>query len=82
MGVDYTLPPDLGEQLVHVTLKGGENDQRIERQVITISGEGAVDVTFQIPLTVKDTQVRFAAFVGKDFPHHLQYLVADPQRVN
>ena len=36
--ITHTLPEEMGEQLVHVTIKGGQNARRIERQVITIAG--------------------------------------------
>ena len=69
----HTLAADLGEQKLHVTLKGGAKSARIERQVLTASGTGVTEVTFQIPSEQKGP-VQFAAFVGEEFGKHLQHV--------
>jgi N-sulfoglucosamine sulfohydrolase len=73
----HTLPEALGEQLVHVTLKAGAEDQRVERQVVTVSGSGVLEITFQLPASVPDNRIRFAAFVGQDYPSNLQHLQSE-----
>jgi hypothetical protein len=75
--VQYTLPNDSGEQLVHVTLKNGGN-QRIERKVIKITGTGEAKATFELPAGTATDAVIIAAFVGEDFQHNLQYLNSKP----
>jgi N-sulfoglucosamine sulfohydrolase len=79
--INHKLPEELGEQLIHVTIKQGNQPQRIERQVLTVSGEGTTEVTFEVPVAVKDNMLSFAAFVGKDFQNKLQYLTTKPQLV-
>jgi hypothetical protein len=79
--ISHKLPVDLGEQLIHVTLKDG-NGQRIERQVLKAQGEGVKAAQFKIPAEVPGGKVHFAAFIGKDFPSHLQYLTPDPIAVD
>jgi N-sulfoglucosamine sulfohydrolase len=71
--VRHTLPPDLGEQKLHVTLKGGPKASRIARQVLTATGIGTVNVTFEIP-SGQQEPMRFAAFVGEDYDKHLQHI--------
>jgi N-sulfoglucosamine sulfohydrolase len=79
--VDHKLPEELGEQLLHVTIKQGTQPERIERQVLTVSGEGTTEVTFEVPADVKDNMLSFAAFVGKDFQNKLHYFTTKPQVV-
>jgi N-sulfoglucosamine sulfohydrolase len=74
----HKLTEELGEQMVHVTLKGGPDGKRIERKVMTVSGEGTVEVTFDVPATVPGDTVRFAAFIGKDYDSNLQHLQTNP----
>lgn len=76
--VRHTLEADLGEQLVHVTLKAGPEARRVDRKVITVSGEGVVEVTFNVPATVPGNVVSFAAFLGPDYDGHLQHIQAGP----
>ncbi len=70
----HTLPVDLGEQLVHVTLKAGPGGQRVARKIVKVSGDGVEEVTFEIPAIVPDNTISFAAFVGKAYGSHLQHL--------
>jgi len=77
----FSLPKELGTQMVHVTLKGGRDARRLDRQVFSIEGKGTLDVTFQIPDMVPDDQVSFAAFVGEDFPNCLQHVQTQPVMV-
>ncbi len=76
--VSHKLDAAHGEQLVHVTLKTGPDDKRLDRQVVKISGKDAVQVTFDVPATVPGNRVRVAAFVGGDFQNNLQHLLTDP----
>jgi N-sulfoglucosamine sulfohydrolase len=76
--VRHKLEAAHGEQLVHVTLKAGLDDKRVDRQVVKISGEGAVQMTFDVPATVPGNTVRVAAFVGEDYHSNLQHLQTDP----
>ncbi len=79
--VRHTLSDSLGEQLVHVTLKAGPEDQRVQRQVVKVLGEGVVEVPFEVPESVPGNVVRFAAFIGDDHPSNLQYLQTEPMPV-
>jgi N-sulfoglucosamine sulfohydrolase len=72
--LNYNVDADLGQQLVHVTLKAGPDATRVERKVVTVSGKGTLEITFDVPSTVPGNTVRFAAFIGKDHPSNLQYL--------
>jgi N-sulfoglucosamine sulfohydrolase len=80
--VDHAVPADLGEQLIHVTIKGGSNPKRIDRQVLKISGTGSLEVKFTLPATIADNRVSFAAFVGTDFQSNIQYVTTKPQPVS
>jgi N-sulfoglucosamine sulfohydrolase len=70
----HKLPEELGEQSVHLTLKAGMAGQRVERKVIKVSGTGVEEVTFEVPATVLDNVISFAAFVGEDYQTNLQHL--------
>ncbi|NQT14236.1 MAG: heparan N-sulfatase, partial [Planctomycetes bacterium] len=74
----HKVEADLGEQLVHVTLKAGPEPRRVERKVAKVSGEGVVEVTFDVPDTVPGNVVCIAAFIGEDYASHLQHLQTDP----
>jgi len=76
--VRHKLDADLGEQLVHVTLKAGPEANRVDRKVVKVSGEGVVEVTFDVPTAVPGNVVRLAAFVGPDYASHLQHLQTEP----
>ncbi|WP_395740099.1 sulfatase [Prosthecobacter sp.] len=70
----HHFPADLAEKPVQVTLKGGDNS-RIERKEVKASGDGVIEVTFDVPAKVPGDKVIFAALVGtsiKDTPQHLQ----------
>ncbi len=79
--VHHDVEAELGTQLVHVTLKGGKQANRLQRKVIEVAGSGQVEVTFSLPEKIPDDLVSFAAFIGKDFQSHLQYLRTDPMPV-
>ena len=70
----HKVDADLGEQLVHVTLKAGPEGKRVDRRVVKVSGEDVVEVTFDVPASVPGNTVRFAAFIGEDYASNLQYL--------
>jgi N-sulfoglucosamine sulfohydrolase len=76
--VPYRLPADLGEQLVHVTLKDGAGKARLDRQVLKAKGAGELTVTFQLPANYRGDAVSFAVFVGKDYPSCLQHVNGTP----
>jgi len=76
--VQHKLGAELGEQLVHVTLKAGPDGERVDRKIVTVSGNGVTEVTFDVPATVPGGVVSFAAFVGKDYPASLQHIQTDP----
>ena len=75
--VRHKLADQLGEQLLHVTVKTSKN-RRIGRKVLTVKGMGTAEVTFSIPKDGTVTAVVFAAFVGKDYPSCLQHVVTKP----
>ena len=72
--VRHQLEDELGQQLVHVTLKVGPEAVRAQRHVVTVAGRGITEVTFDIPSIVPGNCVCFAAFIGDDHPSHLQHL--------
>jgi N-sulfoglucosamine sulfohydrolase len=74
----HKLDAGLGEQLIHVTLKGGPEAKRLDRKVVKVSGEGVIEVTFDVPATVPGNTVRFAAFIGEDFSSSRQHLQTAP----
>ncbi|MCF7790317.1 MAG: sulfatase [Prosthecobacter sp.] len=76
----HHFPADLGEKSVQVTLKGGDNS-RIERKQVKASGDGVIEVTFDIPATVPGGKVIFAALVGNGIKDALQHLQARPVAV-
>ena len=77
VAVQYQLPKSLGKQKIHVTLKGGNNNRRISRKVLTIQGSGTATVTFVVPADVPDNRVQIAVFVGEEFARNLQYILSN-----
>ncbi len=77
LAVRHRIPENLGEQLVHVTLKTGDG-KRIERKVLKARGTGTLDVTFAVPGDAGLDTVVFAAFIGKDYPSCLQHVATKP----
>lgn len=76
----HHFPADLGEKPVQVTLKGSDNS-RIERKQVKASGDGVIEVTFDIPATLPGGQVIFAALVGSSIKDALQHLQTKPVAV-
>lgn len=74
----YKVEAALGEQLVYVTLKAGPEGKRVDRKVMKVSGEGVIEVSFDLPATVPGNIVRFAAFVGKGYASNIQHLQTGP----
>ena len=72
--VRHQVPPRLGVQKLHVTLKGGVDQARIDRKVVEVSGTGVAEVRFDVPAEVPGGVVSFAAFLGDDYPTSLQHL--------
>ncbi len=73
----HQLPPDMGEQVLTVTLKGGNNGGRIDRKTVKARGDGVAEISFNLPATVPDGKISFAAFVGEDFQTSLQHIQSD-----
>ena len=76
--VRHTLEAGLGEQLVHVTLKAGPEAKRVDRKVVKVSGDGVIEVTFDVPEAVPGNIVHFAAFIGEDDASNKQHLQTAP----
>lgn len=76
--IRHKLPDDLGEQLLHVTLKAGRRAERVERKVVKIKGNGTAEVALDVPATVPDGTVSFAAFVGEEYTRNRQHLHSEP----
>ncbi len=76
--IKHKVDADLGEQLVHVTLKEGPKGKRLDRKVVKVSGEGTAEVTFNVPATVADNTLHVAAFIGKEYSANLQHLQVGP----
>ena len=75
--VNHKIPADLGEQLIHVTLKG-QAGARIERKVVKCRGTAVLEVSFAVPVDPNLGKVVFAAFIGEDYPNCLQHAVSKP----
>lgn len=80
--IRHKIAAKLGEQSVHVTLKAGPKAERVERKILTVSGEGEVEVSFDVPVDVPGNTIRFAAFIGKDHASRLQHLQTDRVKVH
>ncbi|MFN0078353.1 MAG: sulfatase [Prosthecobacter sp.] len=78
VNVKHTLPADLGEKPIQVTLKDAKGT-RLKRIEIKASGEGIKAVTFDIPAEVK--AVSFAGLVGKGINDALQHVQSKPVKV-
>lgn len=76
--IRYALPENLNKQQVHVTTKAGKRGKRLERKVITVSGQGTQTVRFQLPAKLEDNRLLIAAFVGPSYAKNLQYLTTKP----
>lgn len=68
--VRHTLPKELGQQTLTVTLKDA-NGTRLDRQTVSANGTGKVLVPFDVPADV--TGIQFATFVGDDYPSTPQH---------
>ncbi|MCA9066112.1 MAG: sulfatase [Planctomycetaceae bacterium] len=77
--IRHTLKKAMGEQDITVTLKGGAAGKRLDRKVVKASGEGVVEVTFELPSEIPDDTISFAAFVGSDFQTSPQHIQSEPQ---
>ena len=75
--IDHKLTAVHGEQLLHVTLKQGKSQTRLERKIVTISGDGTAKIRFELPATVIDNQISIAAFVGEEFQKNLQHVQSE-----
>jgi len=78
ISVGHKLSKELGEQLVHVTIKEVGNKQRIDRKIVKAVGTGSLEVTFNVPDSAELETLVFAAFVGKDYPTCLDHVVSKP----
>jgi N-sulfoglucosamine sulfohydrolase len=82
--VHHKIPKALGTQKLHVTLKTAsldpqvKADQRIHREVLSVTGSGEIKIEFEVPNSEKLSAIRVAAFIGEDFPSNLQHLNTDP----
>ena len=85
--VTYDVPKHLGSQALQVTLKRsmarGSTDvpERIDRKSQEISGKGIEVFSFIVPENLKVGEVRFAAFIGKEFSHNLVHKISDSIKV-
>jgi len=79
--IPHTLPADLGEQTLQVTLKEGAGNKRIERKLVKVSGSGTAEVMFAVPQNLSTKTVTVAAFVGEEYTKNLQHLNSKPVSV-
>jgi len=75
--IDHKLPTQLKTQQFHVTLKDGSG-KRIERIVKSASGQGQLQVTFQVPDDPELTALSVSVFVGEDYPNNLLHRTEGP----
>jgi len=81
VSIPHELPKRLGEQQIHVTLKVGTALKRLDRKVVKVSGKGKVEVTFELPATIPDGTIGFAAFVGAEYTENLQHVATKAIKV-
>ena len=74
--ITHEIPPELGEQKIHVGLKSDK--QKIKRHVRKAKGTGTLEVSFEVPESTTGKPLQFGAFIGKDYQHNLQHLTSDP----
>ena len=74
--IPHTLSKELGEQLVHVTLKAGPDEKRVARKVAKARGKGVLEVDFEVPAELAGGVLSFAAFVGEDYSKNLQHIAS------
>jgi N-sulfoglucosamine sulfohydrolase len=72
--IHHKLPKNLGEKVLTVTLKAGNGAERLDRKTVRASGMGTAEVSFDVPKSVQDNVVSFAAFVGSEFQTSLQHV--------
>jgi N-sulfoglucosamine sulfohydrolase len=71
--ISHNLGADLGEQKLQVTLKNAKGG-RIERKIVSITGESVAEVSFDVPADLAGQSVSLAAFVGEEYGKNLQHL--------
>lgn len=69
--IAHNFAKRLGEQMLTITLKNADG-KRLERKTVTVTGGGAVDVSFDVAKTI--TALQFAVFVGDDYPSTPQHV--------
>jgi len=74
--VAHHFSADLGEQPIQVTLKDAKNT-RIERKTLKASGDGTLEVTFDIPASATGGVI-FAGLVGENIKTALQHVQTKP----
>ncbi|MCA8990936.1 MAG: sulfatase [Planctomycetaceae bacterium] len=79
--IRHKFPTELATQKLHVTLKQGNKGVRVSRQVVEASGNGEVQLSFELPEEVTDNILHVAVFVGEDFEHNLQHTQSNPIEV-
>ena len=79
--VNHKIPPKLGEQLIHVTLKA-DKTKRIERKVLKAKGTGKLEASFKVPESTSGKTIQFAVFIGEEYQQCLQHLTSKPVTVN
>lgn len=78
--ITHRVPTALGDQKINVTLKDGSG-KRIERIVKTVSGNGELKVTFQLPAKMDAKRVAIAAFIGDEFARSLLHRTSTPIKI-
>jgi len=78
--IDHKLTKKLGQQDFHVTLKDDQG-KRIDRRVVSASGNGSLKVLFELPDDFESSAIMVAAFVGKDYQSNLLHKTNGPVAV-
>ncbi len=71
--IAHSLPAELGEQVLTVTIKSGADGKRLDRKTVKASGDGIAEIVFDLTADVPEDVV-FAAFVGEEFKSSLQHI--------
>lgn len=69
----HKIPAAFGKQKIHATMKDADG-KRIEHKVLNASGNGRLEVAFDVPACVLGNAVQFAVFIGEKYTKHLQHL--------
>ena len=72
VSIDYKLPAGTKQIPLIVTLKSAKNE-RLQRQQVSIKGEGTARIEFDLPIDQDAASLKLAAYIGRDYQSNWQY---------